>query len=293
MGSRRVSSSLVIGGRLFLLLLAASAAVAGFVLSRARDRGSIGSAGRYACPMHPEVASSSPGECPICHMALEQVRASNDDASPPAPSSEALPAASANLQNYKVVGTVRRRVFAIEVRAPAWIDTAGVVTAVLYKNDLEQLSPGDLCLFFRASSPNVGIDVHRTREPPAPWDGSTSRVRFRLARGGPAIGPRGLVQNPGAPVEVGWVKLAAKSRELLVVPAGAVLYSSEGPHVLVAAADGRSFSKRRVEIGRIYRGLAVVLSGLSEQEPIVAANAFFLDAEERLQSQQAETFGAN
>ncbi|MEI6501427.1 MAG: heavy metal-binding domain-containing protein [Armatimonadota bacterium] len=24
----------------------------------------------YACPMHPEVTSSKPGECPKCHMSL-------------------------------------------------------------------------------------------------------------------------------------------------------------------------------------------------------------------------------
>ncbi|MBC7979182.1 MAG: hypothetical protein H7Y36_01305 [Armatimonadetes bacterium] len=29
--------------------------------------------GQYTCPMHPEVISDSPGECPKCGMALEQV----------------------------------------------------------------------------------------------------------------------------------------------------------------------------------------------------------------------------
>jgi len=28
---------------------------------------------RYSCPMHPQIRSSEPGECPICHMALEPI----------------------------------------------------------------------------------------------------------------------------------------------------------------------------------------------------------------------------
>jgi multidrug efflux pump subunit AcrA (membrane-fusion protein) len=81
---------------------------------------------------------------------------------------------------------------------------------------------------------------------------------------------------------VGWVELAARPRKLLVVPSSAVLYSPEGPYVLAAGADGRTFSTRRVEIGRVSRGLAVVLSGLREGEPIVVGSTFSWDAERRL-----------
>ena len=31
----------------------------------------VASAGKYTCPMHPEVISDKPGACPICGMALE------------------------------------------------------------------------------------------------------------------------------------------------------------------------------------------------------------------------------
>ena len=29
---------------------------------------------KYACPMHPEVTSDSPGKCSICEMPLEEVK---------------------------------------------------------------------------------------------------------------------------------------------------------------------------------------------------------------------------
>lgn len=62
------------------ILVVAVAALAGFVwLSYASTRlSTAGSASgklapKYQCPMHPEVVSDAPGECPICHMSLELV----------------------------------------------------------------------------------------------------------------------------------------------------------------------------------------------------------------------------
>jgi hypothetical protein len=191
-------------------------------------------------------------------------------------------AESANPQDYKVIGTAEARTFALSVRAPAWLETKGVVAAVLRNDELSGLSPGEHAFFFRATAPAEGIDVRLTAEPPAPWDGSTSRVRFRFDA---------LASRPG-PGGVGWVELAARPRKLLAIPSSAVLYSPEGPYVLAAGADGRTFSTRRVEIGRVSGGLAVVLSGLREGEPIVVGSTFSWDAERRLQPQREATAGA-
>jgi multidrug efflux pump subunit AcrA (membrane-fusion protein) len=99
---------------------------------------------------------------------------------------------------------------------------------------------------------------------------------------------------PVAP-DSGWVQLAARARQLLVVPASAVLYSGSGAYVLAAPPDGRTFTRRSVEIGTIldssyiaqlagdHFGAIVVLSGLQEGEQVVAGDTFFLDAERRLQ----------
>src|SRR5512140_2082313 len=38
---------------------------------------------KYQCPMHPQIVSDEPGECPICHMTLEPItsaRAGAEDA---------------------------------------------------------------------------------------------------------------------------------------------------------------------------------------------------------------------
>jgi Cu(I)/Ag(I) efflux system membrane fusion protein len=62
-------------GRVRWLLVLLSLAAACFAWAAYfTPRSSEGAAARYVCPMHPQVVSSDPGECPICHMALELVR---------------------------------------------------------------------------------------------------------------------------------------------------------------------------------------------------------------------------
>jgi hypothetical protein len=71
---------------------------------------------------------------------------------------------------------------------------------------------------------------------------------------------------------------------MLVVPSSAVLESSDGPYVLAYSPADRTFTKRPVETGKVFTGFTAVVSGLREREVIVAMNAFFFDAERRMQS---------
>jgi hypothetical protein len=290
-GARSTSASWpVLAGRVLLVLLAACAVGAAFILTRGHD----GSGARYACPMHPEVIELGAGECPICHMALEPAGASRVaiDAGSPAMGSEddaemtSLPPTSDPTYRPSAdVDVVRRRVFSQEVRAPAWIERDGVVQAVLYNDELATLVPGERAEFSPTAAPGTTVEVRLAPAPPAPWDGSMSRVRFELdaSRPGAAALGQGVV---------GWVKLAAKQREVLVVPHAAVLPSPEGPYVLVVSADGRTMRKRHVEIGKVFYDLAVVLSGLRYHERVAIRGAFFLDAERRLRAASGSSLEA-
>ncbi len=268
-GARRVAAGIVIG-RLLLLLGAATALVVGVVLSRGYDRASTSSSEQYVCPMHPQVVSAAPGDCPICNMAL--VRAGNQ--------TEAI------VPTERLVEEVKRRVVAQVVRAPAWVGPTGVVTAVIHAEALEGARPGDKATFFRNADPAVPVPVRLTAEPPAPWDPATLQARFAADRA------------PGLDGDTGWLQLEARPQRLLTVPESAILYSAEGAYVLAAPAGGHAFTRRTIQVGRILdsgyvaeraaerSGAVVVRSGLSEGERVVTGDTFVLDAERRLRAAQ-------
>jgi hypothetical protein len=275
-------------------LLAAGAAVSAFVLTRRHDHAIANSGAQYVCPMHPEVSTRQAGDCPICGMALEKVGPGGGGAASAATGSDdhaitatelaLAPSAEANPPRYST-DVVRHRVLRQEIFAPAWLERSGVVAALLYKDELSSLTANEPAWFFPTLAPNTGLDIQAAADPPVPWDLSMSLVRFRLdesASHGHAPPPLGAA---------GWVKLARKPRDMLVVPSMAILQSADGPYVLTLAADSGTFSRRPVEIGKAFSGFTAVVSGVSARELVVSMNTFFVEAERRLRAERRSANG--
>ena len=78
------------------------------------------------------------------------------------------------------------------------------------------------------------------------------------------------------------MKFATRLRNGSGRPGSAVIQSPEGPYVLVATEDRRTFTKRPVEIGSTLYGYADVVGGAARGRVGVALHTFVLDTERRL-----------
>jgi hypothetical protein len=164
-----------------------------------------------------------------------------------------------------------------ELRGPASVGGDGTITAVLYDDQIAALAVDEPGTFTPTQAPGLSHAIRRTGDPVVRWDRSTSQVRFRVEAGANRTVP------PPRAGQIGWVELERKRRDVLTVPASAIVQSPEGPYVLAALGGGR-FEKRRIEIGETFlkQGFAVVLSGLRNQERVVSKATFFVDADRRL-----------
>jgi multidrug efflux pump subunit AcrA (membrane-fusion protein) len=260
----------MIDTRVLLVAIAAGGLVVAVVARRVGNGPAAAAASArpsFVCPMHPEVTSSTPGDCPICRMRLEP--AANVATAEPA--ALQLATVEKELRAFDAVSRVKRFETAQEMRFPAWAETQQLGVALLYKDQAKLLVSGETGQFWPLTGPSAGIPVRFDGQAPEPWDESTVRVRFR-AGAGETLPPNGT----------GSVKFATRLRNDLVIREGAVLRSAEGPYVLTATNDRHTLTKRRVEVGSIVYGYAAVVSGLQEDEWVVARHTFALDTARRL-----------
>jgi heavy metal-binding protein len=246
--------------RLVLLFFAVGAGVVGVLSVRQPNPAAGADGARYTCPMHPDVAAAAPDRCPICGMPLAR-RVPGSSRNPPA-------RGGSDAEEAYVVSPLA---YSREVRAPAWVESPGVLAAHVYGDELPSPGEDNRGTFVPTAAPGRSIDVRRVAEPPAPWDASTWLVHFRYD----------AIDAPAGVGTVGWVKIPARPREALLIPDTAVLQSVEGPYVWAAGVEGTLVPKP-VAVGKVFSGNAIVTAGLHAGDRIAVAGAFFFDAERRL-----------
>jgi hypothetical protein len=205
-------------------------------------------------------------------------------------------AAVDNIRKHNIVDFVRKRSLLPvlqELRGPAQVEPDGTISALFYKDQIEAMAADEWGSFSLGAAPTTKLTLHRTADAPVPWDGPTSRIRFRVDAGGKAGKPGG--DAPLRAGQTGWVEVAPRPRQVLTVAASAVLQSEEGPYVLAWTHHGFTFEKRRIEIGETFarQGFAVVLSGLQVSDRVVARATFFVEADRRQHGGTTEVGGGD
>jgi Heavy metal binding domain len=272
----------VIVARIALALVAVGALASAVALGWFAPEAAAGGA-EYGCPMHPQIATHAPGDCPICGMALEQnarrgapiAAETSGGASALAADAPAFGMAPSEATRFVSYGRgpVQRRLIRDPLDAPAWVSDAEVVSALVYDDELDGLTAAGAARFQATSASELPRAVHLLARPRARWDALRWRVAFHLD----------AASTPLPTGSAGRVTLELAPREVLSVLAASILPSADGPAVLVVSLDRLTFTRRRIELGRTLGGYTIVRSGLSAGEMIVVTNPFFLEAERRLQ----------
>ena len=270
-----LSSIAIVAVRVLLLCLAGGAVFAALLIAKRERAHGVDPGGSYMCPMHPDVTSSAPGDCPVCGMALEvrKVEPASGTASRGDAVTFQLPQAAA-IKTFDEVGFGKMFEISREMRAPAWAESSEIGQALFYKDEAAVIEPTEEAVFFPSiqgqDGPSSGIKVRRIDEPPVAWDRATALVRFRTNSKVKLL-----------PGQTGSLKFETRVRETLAVRASAIIQSPSGPYVFLLGRDNRTLSKRPVEIGAVRAGHAAIISGLAVGERIAALNTFFLESERR------------
>lgn len=193
----------------------------------------------------------------------------------PAASETADPAAPGAALAPTDLITVRRHLFPVPIRAPAWTAPDGTVVARLYRDEAESLARGAAATFTAAPPMWSAVPVRLADGPRRVRDSEMVELGFR------ATPPRGAGDDTRRGPVVGWLAVDAPPTPVLTVDEKAIFTAGDARYVLLAGGDGRRFARRPVEIGRVINGRAVVVAGLAEGDRVVRRRAFFLDAEQR------------
>lgn len=151
------------------------------------------------------------------------------------------------------------------------------VEAEVYESELPKVRTGQPAVVTLAYLPGEELRgrvslVYPQLDP----ESRTGLVRISIPN---RIGPGGPVLKPDMYADV---VLQAQTRDALLVPEQAVLYTGPRRIVFVDLGGGR-FEPREVRLGARNEGSFEVLAGLQEGDVVVTSGNFLLDAEARLQ----------
>lgn len=230
----------------------------------------------WTCPMHPQIHSEHPGECPICHMKLVQVK-TNPDGNKADPG-ESRTTIQATKDQLALTGTEKAEVekMNLKVKIPVsgrFISSSSVAFQI-YESDLRYVKPG---LSFKGASSFYPEDE---------LNGTITTVDSIVDPTSRTVRVVGSVKNGGrsVPSETGFrgdIEFTLKDR--IAVAESSVLHTGSGDLVYVFTSENR-LTPRRVKLGLKSEGFFDVVEGVEIGESISTGPNFLIDSESKIRA---------
>ena len=228
----------------------------------------------FTCPMHPQIHADHPGECPICHMKLIQVKGTNQNQV--SEQEDVRSPIQTTAAQLGLVGIQKTEVEKMTLKAKIPISgrflSSSSVAFQIYESDLRYVKPG---LTFKGASsfyPEEEIvgfisSVDSIVDPTS----RTVRVVGAIKKG-----PRGTPSETGFR---GDIEIELKDR--IAIPESSVLHTGSGDLVYVFT-KGNELTPRKVTLGLKTESFYDVLSGINVGEAISSGPNFLIDSESKI-----------
>lgn len=232
----------------------------------------------WTCPMHPQIHADHPGECPICHMKLVEVKAMGSEHAKDEPF-EHRAAVSASSPQLSAAGVQKTLVEKMDLTAH--IPVAGrfigptTVAFQVYESDLRHLHPG------------LPFTGENSVKPDEPLNGTISSVdsivdptsRTVRVLGQLSKAPRGILTETTFRGDI-----ALKLKNVIGIPESSVLHTGDGDLVYLfhESESGAHLMPKTVVLGMKTESYYEVLEGLEAGELISSGPNFLIDSEAKI-----------
>lgn len=232
------------------------------------------SATYWTCPMHPQIHKDGPGECPICHMKLVEVKKSPEKEESQKNEERSVIYATRNqlelIGNQKVA--VERMDLNIKIPISGRFVSSTSVVFQIYENDLRYVKSG--MSFTGESSVSSNSEITGVITSVDSVIDPTSRT-VRVV-GSVRKSPAGLISETSFS---GSIELKLSDR--IAIPESSVLHSGNGDIVYLVGKDNKLTAKK-VRLGLKSESYFEILDGLSVGDFISSGPNFLLDSEAKI-----------